>query len=170
MAQRLGALRFPGVSTVARLRGQYRTLFDKSETKHACPRGLPNIVNHNHVSRTLASRAQVSVKTAEESGTDAKPIGYPWRIVSAVCVQRFPTLSRQKTPFELEVDEHKDTKRAERSRLSNHELTLLDYARRRVERDKKALAESLDDMQVSSFARCFECLASVVSIWPVATP
>eukprot|EP00731_Ephydatia_muelleri_P020388 Em0013g115a len=146
MAQRFGALRLSCASTS--LRGQYRTLWDKSEKKHAYPSGLPHIVNYNHVSRTLVSQAQGVAKTAEESGTVAKPIGYPWRIVSAVCVQRFPTLSRQKTPFELEFEEHKDIKRAERSRLSNHELTLLDYARKRAERDKKALAESLDDTQL----------------------
>lgn len=148
MAQRFGALKFSSASTTASLREQCRTLWNKSE-KYSCSGKLSGVTSHSHVTRAFASLAvQGSVKTTQESGTDAKPIGFPWRIVSAVCVQRFPTLSRQKTKFELEFEEHKDIRRAEKSRISNHELTQLDYTRKRADRDKKALAESLDDTQV----------------------
>lgn len=167
MAARFGALRFFDVSTTTGLRGQCRTLWNKSETKHSCPRRLcsvTRVTNYSHVTRTLVSEALV----AQESGISAKPVGFPWRIVSAVCVQRFPTLSRQKTQFEVEFEEHKDIRRGEKSRISNHELTQLDYARKRAERNKKALAESLDDTQVRRRLSPQELFGSAIPVFCVS--
>ena len=45
-----------------------------------------------------------------------------WRVVAAVCVQRLPSLSREKTALELEYEEMKNQIRIERSKLSDFEL------------------------------------------------
>ena len=82
-------------------------------------------------------------------------LGQPWRIVAAACVQRLPLLSREKSEIELRVDALKDTLRAERSRLSNFELEERENQRLKRQREKRALEEDLDEVQVSTLTVLF---------------
>ena len=75
-------------------------------------------------------------------------MGHPWRIVSAVCVQRMPSLTREKTAMELRYEEMKDTLRAERSRMSDFELEELEHFKMKKERQKRALEEDMDTAPV----------------------
>lgn len=38
---------------------------------------------------------------------DPKPLGYPWRIVVATCVERLPSLGQEKTDIERQYEELK---------------------------------------------------------------
>ena len=58
-----------------------------------------------------------------------------------MCVQRMPTLSREKTALEMEHEELQDQVRMERSKLSDFELEELDYEAAKKARIKKALEE-----------------------------
>ena len=86
--------------------------------------------------------------TEEPPVSSAHPVGHPWRIVSAVCVQRMPSLSREKTEMELRYEELKDTVRAERSRMSDFELEGAEHFKTKKERQRRALKEDLDETQV----------------------
>lgn len=74
---------------------------------------------------------------------DSKPLGYPWRIVVAVCVQRLPSLSREKTDVERRYQKLKEQLRVERSRLSDHELEEREYVKQKRERERQALEEDV---------------------------
>lgn len=78
-----------------------------------------------------------------------KPIGHPWHIVTAICVQRFPKLVQQKSPLELEFRSLQNQIKFERSRLSDHELEEIMHLRKKRAREKKALEEDVDVSQVS---------------------
>ena len=77
-----------------------------------------------------------------------RPVGHPWRVVSAVCVQRMPSLSREKSEIELRYEELKDTIRAEKSKLSDFELEEVKHLKMKKERQRRALEEDLDMTQV----------------------
>ena len=77
-----------------------------------------------------------------------KPLGHPWRIIAAVCVQRMPVLNREKTELECQYEELRDTMRVESSKLSEFELEELEYMREKRKREKRALEEDLDSAQV----------------------
>ena len=81
---------------------------------------------------------------------DDRPIGYPWRIASAICVQRFPTLAREKTPFELEYQTLREQIYVENSRLSDFELEEREILRKKRAREKKAMEEDIDVSQVQT--------------------
>ena len=68
--------------------------------------------------------------------------------MSAVCVQRMPSITREKTELELRYEELKDTMRAERSRLSDFELDEAKHLEMKKEREKRALEEDIDAAQV----------------------
>lgn len=80
-----------------------------------------------------------------------RPVGHPWRVVAAVCVQRFPILSREKLELELRYEALKDIMREERSRLSDFELEELEHNQKKRERERRALEEDLDERQVDPF-------------------
>ena len=86
--------------------------------------------------------------TVTEMQSDSKPMGYPWRIVVGVCVQRFPTLSRAKTDLEQQFEEMQMVIRTERSRLSDFELEEAEYFRKKKKRERMAMEEDLDESQV----------------------
>ena len=65
-----------------------------------------------------------------------------------MCVQRMPSLVRQKSDLEQRYDDLKDTLRLERSRLSDFELEEAKHAAMKREREKRALEEDLDMAQV----------------------
>ena len=87
-------------------------------------------------------------RIAEEQVISPHPAGHPWRIVSAVCVQRIPSLSQDKTDIELQYEQLKDTIRMEKSQLSDFELEEAEYLAIKKEREKRALEEDLDLTQV----------------------
>lgn len=89
----------------------------------------------------------------DEHNTILEPIDHtpekaPWRIVAAVCVQRMPTISREKTALELRYEELKDQTRLERSKRSDFELEELKFERVKEARIKKAQDEAIDDLKV----------------------
>lgn len=61
--------------------------------------------------------------------------------MAAACVQRIPTLSREKCSLELEYEQMKDQVRVEQSKLSDFELEERDYESRKKARMKKAQEE-----------------------------
>lgn len=69
--------------------------------------------------------------------------------MAAVCVQRLPLLSREKTELELRVEAMKDTLRAEKSRLSDFELEESENQRLKRQREKRALEGDVGNIQVS---------------------
>lgn len=85
---------------------------------------------------------------AEDKVVSPHPVGHPWRIVSAVCVQRMPSLSRDKTDIELRYEQLKDKIRIEKSKLSDFELEEAEHLAIKKEREKRALEEDLDLTQV----------------------
>ena len=82
---------------------------------------------------------------------DFKPMGYPWRVVSAICVQRFPTLSKEKTPLELDFQTLWEQVYAENSRLSDFELEESKYLGKKRARENKAMEEGTDVSQVHKY-------------------
>jgi len=60
-----------------------------------------------------------------------------------------PSLSKEKTEFELRVENLKDKLRVERSRLSDFELEERENKRLIAEREKRALEEDIDPSKVS---------------------
>ena len=82
--------------------------------------------------------------------TVEKPPSYkPWRVVAAVCLQRFPTLSLLSSPLAAKMETLKDVQRVERSRRSDFELEEAEYLRKKRERERRALEEDPDETQVS---------------------
>ena len=58
-----------------------------------------------HMSPCLTSLPRgLSLAPAQE---DPKPLGYPWRIVVATCVERLPSLSQEKTGIERQYEQLK---------------------------------------------------------------
>ena len=66
-----------------------------------------------------------------------------------MCVQRFPTLSREKADLEKRYEEMFDTVRVERSRLSDFELEEKEHLRQKKERERRALED--DSSHVSGY-------------------
>eukprot|EP01137_Pigoraptor_chileana_P029952 Opistho-2@15898 len=54
------------------------------------------------------------------------PLGHPWRLVSAVCIERIPLLTRLPSAFEREHEEFSDQIRYEKSKLSIPEIAELE--------------------------------------------
>ena len=97
----------------------------------------------------------------EQLSEEPRPVGYPWRIVSAICVQRFPTLVKEKTPLELEFLAMQEQQRTERSRLSDFELEEKRHLEKKAAREKRALEEDVDASQVwFVVARSSDCIRS----------
>ena len=96
----------------------------------------------------LADQSRDDAAAEVQASDKPRPLGHPWQIVAAVCVQRFPKLSRERTNLEQRFEEMMDTVRAERSRLSDFELEEREQLRRKRERERKALEEDLDGAQV----------------------
>jgi large subunit ribosomal protein L46 len=67
-----------------------------------------------------------------------------WRIVSSVCVQRFPTISRAKTQLEQQFHDLQVDFRMKKSRLSEFELEEKKYLEAKRDREKKAMEENID--------------------------
>lgn len=84
----------------------------------------------------------------EDTLVSSLPVGHPWRIVSAVCVQRMPSITREKTDIEQCYEELKDALRMEKSRLSDFELEEAKHFEMKKERQRKALEEDMDAVQV----------------------
>ena len=59
-----------------------------------------------------------------------------------------PSLTREKTAMELRYEELKDTLRAERSRMSDFELEEVKHLKMKKERQRRALDEDMDTVQV----------------------
>ena len=68
--------------------------------------------------------------------------------MSVVCVQRMPSITREKTEMELCYEAMKDTIREERSRLSDFELDEAKHQEMKKERERRALEEDIDTAQV----------------------
>ena len=89
--------------------------------------------------------------TTEDTTVSSHLVGHPWRIISAICVQRMPSLCRDKSDIEHRYEELKDTLRMERSRKSDFELEEEKHVAMKRERQKRALEEDLDMTQVRAY-------------------
>ena len=103
-------------------------------------------------------------KTPTEVVSESKPVLHPWRVVAGVCIQRFPTLTPDKTDLEQRFEEMQSVMRVERSRLSDFELEEAEYLRKKKERERKAQEEDLEELQVHLLIwlhiwMCFSTLA-----------
>ena len=67
-------------------------------------------------------RSLVSQTQREDIDHENRPEGFPWRLVAAVCVIRFPTVSRDKTELEKRFEEMQIQREREKSVLSDYEL------------------------------------------------
>lgn len=73
-----------------------------------------------------------------------------WKIVSSVCLARFPKLTRQKTELQLQFEAIQEQLRLERSRLSDYELEEIKIKEIMEEIQKKAKLDELVDDQTAS--------------------
>ncbi len=67
----------------------------------------------------------------------------PWRVVAAACVQRMPTLGREKTALDQRYQELKDQVRVEKSKMSDHELEEIEFKKAEKARVQKAQEEQI---------------------------
>lgn len=86
---------------------------------------------------------------ATQINLQCDPVSNHWRIVSAVCVQRFPSICRVKTSLEKEFYDMQIRLQIQKSRLSDFEVEEKDYLEKKLAREKKAMEEDLDVSQVS---------------------
>jgi len=73
-----------------------------------------------------------------------------WRIVSSVCLARFPRLTRPKTELQLQFEAVQEQLRFERSRLSDYELEEIKIKEIMEEIARKAKLDELVDDQTAS--------------------
>lgn len=85
------------------------------------------------------------VSQVQRDEVRSRPEGFPWRLVAAICVIRFPTLSREKTELEQRFEEMQAQKETERSVLSQYELERIRRTEeQRQYEEKTAEGEELD--------------------------
>ena len=68
--------------------------------------------------------------------------------MTAVCVQRMPVLSRERTDLEIRYQEMSDQVRMERSRRSDFELEEMEFDKVKKARIKKAQEEDIAGAKV----------------------
>ena len=104
--------------------------------------------------RYSSTMEPVTVKRGPLEGNER----HKWKILAATCLQRFPTLCREKNDLERRFEEFQDTIRFEKSRLCDYELEEIEEEKNRIELEQKALEEDLSDvsMQKSDQRGAFE--------------
>jgi large subunit ribosomal protein L46 len=85
------------------------------------------------------------VSCTQTKDTENRSEGFPWRLVAATCVIRFPTVSRDKPELQKRFEEIQIQKETERSVLSNYELQQIRRAEEQRQYEKRlAEGEELD--------------------------
>lgn len=112
------------------------------------------------LSRGMPSRFYSQPAPAAQSES-SRPLGWPWRVVVSVCVQRLPTLSRDTSEIERRYQQLKERVRIERSVLSDFELQERQVERLKRERERRAMEEevmqeSADQTAVEEFEDLLE--------------
>ena len=99
-----------------------------------------------------------SISFAEESisrpNTDRRSV--QWRIVSSLCLARFPKLIRPKMELQLQFEAIQEQLRLERSRLSDYELEEIKIKEIMEEIERKAKLDELVDDQTASAPEKFQ--------------
>lgn len=113
------------------------------------------------------SRPSPSGEPPDETAEEKREVaGHPWRVVVAVCLQRFPRLCRESPPLEARVEALKEQTRLERSRLSDFELEEAAYLRVKRERERRALEEDIVEVHVRTYAvGTVKCLVGALLWW-----
>ena len=104
-----------------------------------------------------------SIYSAEEDASQPKMDRKTsrWRIVSSLCLARFPKLVRPKTELELQFEAVQEQLRLERSRLSDYELEEIKIKDVMEEIAKKAKLDELVDDQTASAPEKFQEAAAL---------
>ena len=99
-----------------------------------------------------------SISSAEESISRPKTDGNSaqWRIVSSLCLARFPKLIRPKMELQLQFEAVQEQLRLERSRLSDYELEEIKIKEIMEEIERKAKIDELVDDQTASAPEKFQ--------------
>lgn len=84
-----------------------------------------------------------------------------WKIVSSVCLARFPKLTRPKTELQLQFEAVQEQLRLERSRLSDYELEEIKIKEIMEEIARKAKMDELVDDQTASAPEKFQEAAAL---------
>ena len=84
-----------------------------------------------------------------------------WKIVSSVCLARFPKLTRPKTELQLQFEAVQEQLRLERSRLSNYELEEIKIKEIMEEIARRAKMDELVDDQTASAPEKFQEAAAL---------
>ena len=118
-------------------------------------RALPFCRHYAIVSNKLAPDSVSPVEDHVSQPTiDKKPS--QWRIVSSVCLARFPKLVRTKSKLQLQFEAVKEQLRLERSRLSDYELEEIKINEIMDEIARKAKLDELVDDQTASAPEKFQ--------------
>lgn len=109
------------------------------------------------ISNKVVSESVEEVVT--QSKTDIK--SSQWRIVSSVCLARFPRLIRPKTELQLQFEAVQEQLRLEKSRLSDYELEEIKIEEVMEEIARKAKLDELVDDQTASAPEKFQEAAAL---------
>lgn len=113
--------------------------------------------------------AVVSNRAAPDSISSAEDVSRPkncgktsqWRVVSSVCLARFPKLIQPKTELQMQFEAVQEQLRLERSRLSDYELEEIKIKEIMEEIARKAKLDELVDDQTASAPEKFQEAAAV---------
>ena len=83
----------------------------------------------------------------QQQATKSRPEGFPWRLVAAVCVIRFPTVSLEKIELEKRYEEMRTQETTERSVLSEYELEQRRRAKEQREYEERVAGEEEIDFE-----------------------
>lgn len=116
-----------------------------------------------HYATANNSTAPDSSSFAEEVVSRPRPNmnSAQWRIVSSVCLGRFPKLVRPKTELQLQFEAVQEQLRLERSRLSDYELEEIKIQEITEEIARKAKMDELVDDQTASAPEKFQEAAAL---------
>ena len=119
-----------------------------------------------YLSKSYAVKAEPDLMSSVED--EVEDVSRPkirksaqWKIVSSVCLARFPKLTRPKTELQLQFEAVQEQLKLERSRLSDYELEEIKIKEIMEEIARKAKLDELVDDQTASAPEKFQEAAAL---------